>query len=836
MLSQQRAENARKLSVSAGSSSRRGKHTSRACQNCRRRKSKCDGKQPQCSTCSLYRDDCTWGTDQDGRRTVGKAYVAALESRVKVLSSLLKKQGICSEMEGELEGMRLELGLDGEESGEDEKDEVQNGSGINRLKLDDETFELTQYGPTSAFQHLPEPAHRPLSSSPHNEVLSRSPGASTSTATQPFTTAVFAASPGAPSPGSSSFTASPAPEVLRGPMNWDKNLPELQGWDEELHDELLSLFFSFFNGWCHWVEEAPFRRDLALCLSINSHNPPSRTSNYGPLLHNAILAIACSYSDDPRVRGTTASADLATRAKRALEDEGERPTLATVEGLLLVGSWHSGNGKQGLGYIWGGSGLRLSQVLGLGIDCSPYVRRGMLSESVRNARDRVMWLAYTQDKLWSSYVGRNPTLLLGLLETPLPSINTELDNQLWPQTMSFGSEQRRPPSSNITITFLHTVRLAALQEQILISIYGLRTSLYSASVLNKVSEINLKLEKWHSDLPDSLRIAPQTIKPPPAHIITLHLMYHFVVILLHRPYYSRHNSATNHPINDVAIKRCNASSARIVSLFELYQKLPGLRYAPVTMTQIAFAAGTTHLLACVNSEAVGNAKKAADARQSADACVRALAEMGKAWQCATQTGGILARLISEWCPERPESAGASASTAAPAPVSAHSESAQQLLDPHSDLAQELLRLGWTPPVSQAPTGVAASTSSQVVFSPPEAPPFYPVPSYAPLSLQSGFASAFPNPPSSTFSSYPPPPMPSHPASVPTNFDHLGFWASFGASNAAASPLQQMSDGALGGILSWQNRPAMVGEQVGSSSGETDMLGSTVPPMPHGWWF
>ena len=49
----------------------------------------------------------------------------------------------------------------------------------------------------------------------------------------------------------------------------------------------------------------------------------------------------------------------------------------------------------------------------------------------------------------------------------------------------------------------------------------------------------------------------------------LNAMYNFVIILLHRPFYTRHNSSTNLPINDTAIKRCNGSAGRIVALFEV---------------------------------------------------------------------------------------------------------------------------------------------------------------------------------------------------------------------------------------------------------------------------
>lgn len=207
-------------------------------------------------------------------------------------------------------------------------------------QLDEETLELLHYGPTSAFQHLPEPQD--------GRDLSLSPAASQSVGSLP------AFSPHA------LFDAASA-----GPLDWRRHLPRdddaLDDWDEPLHDSLLALFFCYFNPWCWWCDEEAFRRDMAACLGSSLPSPPTRLSGYSPLLHNAILALACALSDDRRAKESSAPKSLARQAKAFVEDEGERPTLSTLQGLLLVGSFHSGNRLQGLGYIYSGIAFRMSQ-------------------------------------------------------------------------------------------------------------------------------------------------------------------------------------------------------------------------------------------------------------------------------------------------------------------------------------------------------------------------------------------------------------------------------------------------------------------------------------------
>ncbi|GAA6023162.1 hypothetical protein JCM10207_005747 [Rhodosporidiobolus poonsookiae] len=772
------------------------RNVTRACQQCRRRKSKCDGGQPTCSTCSLYHDECSYSAEQDGRRPAARAYVTALEDRIRVLEGLLKQRDDA--------GMQ-DLG-DSSSTATDEDGEGK-AIGLDRLKLDEETSEFLAYGPTSAFQHLPT-----ASPPPNSTMLATSP------------TSSFADLEHRPSLGGESaslhtaLSPPPLPEVPTGPFDWNKNLPDdLDGWDEELHDELLERFFLYFNGWCLFVHEGAFRRDMACCLAKSVPSPPIRLSNYSPLLHCAILAIACSFKDDPRLADGTSSEKLAKKAKAAMEDEAERPMLSALRGLLLLGSWHTGAAKIGLAYVYAGIAIRMSQTLGLGIDATTLVRRGVITEAMRQGRDNTLWLSFIQDKLWSSYVGRAPTLLRNTLETALPVIDPDLDRQpfvplladVQPGTLS------KPVPSMISSAFHYTCRIAVIEEKVMSIIYGLRSPHYSASVLNRVSELALELETWSSSLPVELRIAPQVTKPPAPAVILLSCFFHFVMILLHRPYYSRFNTGSNLPINDVAIKRANASATRIVSLLELYHRCPGLRFAPIATMQIAFAAGTTHLLALVNAESSDQPKAAERAREAAMSCVWALREMGKAWKCASGTAQILEGLIEKYSPERKQASSPVVETPAleqkGEEAATTDEAAQaslaQALDPNSLLAKTLRSLGWTPPVA------SSSTSSQTPQGPtptPQAPPF-----------------------SAAFSA--PPPSSGMPFSGPTDFQGHGgapdlygvrFWPFFdpgygaapatatgagasgsGAGGFSAPQAYPIADDVLGGLLCTEGRPA-----------------------------
>ncbi|GAA5863052.1 hypothetical protein JCM3774_001405 [Rhodotorula dairenensis] len=668
MLNRRRSETEPRKAVSTTTESNRQRsrtNASRACAPCRRRKSKCDGANP-CSTCSLYQDQCTYSVDLDGRKPPARHYVAALEERIKVL-------------EGMLNGPAMDAGDDGTEDS--------TTAGLDRLKLDEETCEFLQYGPTSAFQHLGDTAGLPTSPGSVEEAgLSKSPASLPRTA--------------------GSFLDRRTSATPSGPLEWSRYLPEhlAQEWDEALHDDLVNRFFCYFSPWCWWLDETAFRHDLALCLCPSSSPAPPRTSNYSPLLHNALLSLACSFSNDPRILSDKAAISdaLAARAKSELEREGERPTLATLQGLALIGSHGSGSGRQGIGYVYSGIAFRMLHTLGLAIDCTSYVERGVLTEEVRAARDRTLFLLYVQDKLWSAYVGRNPSVLRAQLEPPLPAIDRELDRRPW-QPLPGDCPSDPPPKptpSYLSSTFHFTVRLAVIEERIMTTVYALRANLQSPALLNRISELNVELETWFASLPAELRIAPQTSRPPAPHIIMVNVYYQFCVILLHRPF----------PQNESAIKRCSSAATRIVGLFELFQRCPGLRFAPISATQFAFAAATTHLLALVTTDANVHGRRSEDARNGTEACGRILREMGRAHACALQTATIFENLVQKWCPPRQPDPQSPPPTSPTSPAGPTLAAAQQALDPDSELAKTLLRLGWTPPTA-APPGPSATAWS-----------------------------------------------------------------------------------------------------------------------------
>jgi len=95
------------IETPAGGNSSVPKPKRLACMICRKRKLKCDGIKPSCSTCSRLGHNCAY---DEVRRKSGpkRGYVKALEERLKQVETLLKTQEISSSSDGS-KGMPISL-------------------------------------------------------------------------------------------------------------------------------------------------------------------------------------------------------------------------------------------------------------------------------------------------------------------------------------------------------------------------------------------------------------------------------------------------------------------------------------------------------------------------------------------------------------------------------------------------------------------------------------------------------------------------------------------------------------------------------------------------------
>jgi len=223
------------------------------------------------------------------------------------------------------------------------------------------------------------------------------------------------------------------------------------------------------------------------------------------MLHNALVALALAFVDEPELRDLKARQYFANTAKSFIEAECEKPNISVVHALSILASYHSSQGDQTLGYMYFGMSAHMGQAcelifspfptslliigsspVGLNVDCSEWVRLGLIDEADKLDRNWANWTTFSQvsivpklrhkptyilcsqDACWSLYVGRDfcvsaPAEAGSPHEVPGPFIDEGFDQMPWVHLPS-GMD---PQPNYLTKTFAATCELLLISRRIM---------------------------------------------------------------------------------------------------------------------------------------------------------------------------------------------------------------------------------------------------------------------------------------------------------------------------------------------------------------------------------
>ncbi|KAK0205282.1 fungal-specific transcription factor domain-containing protein [Desarmillaria ectypa] len=588
----------------------RAPYTAQACDVCRRKKTKCDGVRSVCGPCeaSKRHNECSW-TGESVRHPRTEAHFEALRKRIdaleaycETLESMIDK---CNKDHGGLSsGDRatyLEL-RPSPEYQEVEIDESGNSSqelvaATENLKLEDR--DLVIYGNVAPFHFAPVPAQRTsrfpeIIADPHAHYVLWLDGVSSSHINPSF--------------------------------DWSRHLPADLFLTRHEHDKILDLLFSFFTSWCLRVVPTLFLRDMYRAITSSG---TVKTPHYSPMLHNALIALATAFSDDPHINSFKTRERYAIKAKSYLDYECEKPNICVVQALSLLGSFHSSNGDQNLGYLYFGMSTKVGQILGLEVDCSKLVTAGKISHDDMLDRNWAHWTAFSLDVCWSLYVGRDCSVPIPahMEDIPVPFVDSAFDQMTWHHP----SANIPPQPSFLSKTFAATCELCVVARRVMEVVWVLpllKISLYLST--------SLQLNNWKSQLCPEVDITPSNRNISTPHRLMMHLLYWLMFILLHRPFFNRRARLVYSSEREIDHKKlCKRAAENILTILQTWRSLYTLRYVPVTLFQAVFSAGTVFLL-------LGGSSLV-----KVELCVRYLNEIGKSWKCAIDIGAILQKLLED---------------------------------------------------------------------------------------------------------------------------------------------------------------------------------------------
>ncbi|GAA5806279.1 hypothetical protein HPULCUR_011810 [Helicostylum pulchrum] len=586
---------------------------SKACEQCRRKKVKCDGSSPLCNNCSTLGLPCHY-KESTKKRGPPKGYIEAIEGRLHRLEALLgsivqeddpRSQAIITELNAPLETAYGELvrprpmrreAVSGYEAecgpltttepmtkpdGDDHRHDSDESNNMGTLSID-ESGQLRYYGKTSGFYMLRNSKNFQnrafqFSSKGHGQDATDSPSF-------PFVVDPFELPP------------------------------------KDLSTHLLELYFRYF------YPLLPILHKKSFMASINDDSIPSPP----PILLNAIYAVASRVSSDIRVRSVATKPETAgdvffERARMLLDLEWDNFRVYTVQSLLLMSSHQNGALKTTRGWLYSGMAIRMSQNLGLHRNCDSWE----LTATEKEDRKRAFYCCFVLDRLSCAMHGRSPMIDERDYDTPYPSEN----------------DQDAP---RIMENFHYLIKICEILGDVIRELYmvkGRKQLSIMSTPDSIVSALDKKLNKWMSKLPVSLQYRPPNTRlnerapAPSLELCQLHMLFYTTLILLHRPFIPGPQQ-TVAPSVFPSASICTFAANKILDITESLMAEGRLKNVNNYALFFMFTAGIIFIYNAASSDSMF----AFEAKISINKIMRAMDEVETTWITSARHCNILGAL------------------------------------------------------------------------------------------------------------------------------------------------------------------------------------------------
>lgn len=299
----------------------------------------------------------------------------------------------------------------------------------------------------------------------------------------------------------------------------------------ETHDYLMDLFWQHYNSVLHVVHQEAFDEDRR----------DQRTRYYSGFLHVCILAMGFRFSDKSRADMQHIALPnrenlLHREAKLMLDLELQRPGgLPSIAALLILADYEAGVGRDNVGWMYAGMAMRLCYDLGLHLDG----RNAGLSQREMDVRRVALLACVIYDRYWSLFLGRPLTMKSRDLEV------YSLTNQFERLGSCMPAGNAQSLDGRIYEALFALMEIAGnIVEQAEYWQHNNQAHIPEQSAYFKMAALDSELHNWVSRLSPDLRYTEENKQNAPLSFYMLHQQYHATLILLHRPF-ARYDDATN---------------------------------------------------------------------------------------------------------------------------------------------------------------------------------------------------------------------------------------------------------------------------------------------------
>ncbi|KAK9768497.1 hypothetical protein K7432_000836 [Basidiobolus ranarum] len=585
---------------------------SRACDNCRRKKIRCDGEQPICSNCQSFGTQCTYN-DTKKKRGPPKGYIEAIESRLHRMEHILG--GLVQSDPRAAETVMFEMRRLEEEA----NIAIQAHPKVKPL-------EFREYRVPNA--QIPDTP--PSSNSPITTTFEVETQGATKSPRDLLVSNVISSSElnhSAQTPSNIPIDA----DVEALSKNTDQLILDddgrvrhcgessgfylLQGSQKHQHDlfrirpraraytndnglnldptvlpspnlfgYLIDIYFTKINPIFPLLHKAEFLERI---------NQNEQETPY--FLLNAVFALSAALipSETIMSRENLDSEIFFKKTRTLLDQAYEISSIENVQALVLMSIYfHLSRGGM---KSWMYSGMAIRMAEDLGLHRNPDIWNIKLTRAEKETRKRVWWVCYLIDRFSSVCVGRPVSIDDQQFDTPLPCLSE--DDLKVPADVA--------PSTGLSLKpFIELIGLHELIGQILSTMYIVKVPLTSnyPKFLSKLTDLDSALNLWLNSLSPELRYIPADYcagkLPNSPTLIYAHVWYHCALILLHRPFILRpESSSTSQPSSSqICMDAANSITAIVTSCVNS----PGYTESVIFLLFPIFTASTIHLLQAIS--------------------------------------------------------------------------------------------------------------------------------------------------------------------------------------------------------------------------------------------
>ncbi|KAI7498850.1 hypothetical protein KC357_g256 [Hortaea werneckii] len=419
------------------------------------------------------------------------------------------------------------------------------------------------------------------------------------------------------------------------------NLELDQVVDPSLENHLIKIYFAWHNASHAVIDESTFwlarqqQTEIAEVAGI-----------FSEVLVNAMCAIGASYESryhpDLATFPRTLADFFAERTKTLLELELDSPSVSTIQALLLLSSHEAGNQRIARSWLYGGMAMRLCFDIGLHIDSTPYVDHGVMSATESQARQTAFWASYVMNYRMSFSLGRPFTLDGSEITVKKPTPDTFSYTELWhpyPRTIA-----PNPQSSGglalLDIISAQRINLCQTVEPIARALYG--NTRITLKTLQEHSEKSVHaMLTWKKNLPPSLHVRADYAEDVVPQVLVLHLEYHYLQILVHRPWTSRRHQPVpaQGPGYRHARKMCIDSACEMAKILRVFERQFGLTRLDVETAQVLPSAALILTFATVSQTQVRQRQMSSIANEKESSNATIVSHLNTLFRALDELGG-----------------------------------------------------------------------------------------------------------------------------------------------------------------------------------------------------